>query len=133
MRFDRIMLKLSGEALEGGSARSIDPGVLSRIAREISAVRGKGVQVGVVLGGGNLFRGMTVASQGMDRTAADTMGMLATIMNCVALQARASQRGPASVYSISDPREPSCRSVHPESSDGRPGERGSRRLWRGNG
>ncbi|MCC6749353.1 MAG: UMP kinase [Deltaproteobacteria bacterium] len=84
--YRRVLLKLSGEALEGGGGLSIDPRVLSGIAQEISAVLKRGSQVAVVIGGGNLFRGMTMAAAGMDRTAADTMGMLATVMNCVAMQ-----------------------------------------------
>ena len=87
--FDRVLLKLSGEALEGDSGdrrRSIDPDVLSRVAGEIHEATKSGCQIAVVIGGGNLFRGLTGAASGMDRTAADTMGMLATVMNCLAMQ-----------------------------------------------
>lgn len=82
----RILLKLSGEALLGGADYGIDPAVLSRIAGEIRDVMGRGVQVAVVIGGGNLFRGAGLARAGMDRVTADHMGMLATVMNGLALQ-----------------------------------------------
>lgn len=84
--FRRVLLKLSGEALQGEFDKSIDPERLAGIAREVDQVARQGVQVGIVIGGGNLFRGMTGAASGMDRTAADTIGMLATVMNCVAMQ-----------------------------------------------
>ena len=84
--YKRILLKLSGEALMGSADYGIDPKVLSRFAREIRDVRDVGVQVGLVIGGGNIFRGAGLASAGMDRVTADHMGMLATIMNALALQ-----------------------------------------------
>ena len=86
MKYQRVLLKLSGEALEGAGGKAIDPPVLQRIAHQVREATEAGTQVGIVIGGGNLFRGLTGAAAGMDRTAADTMGMLATIMNCVALQ-----------------------------------------------
>ena len=85
-RFRRILVKLSGEALMGASDYGIDPAFLKRLAAEIGAVRETGVEVGVVIGGGNLFRGAGLARAGMDRVAADQMGMLATVMNSLALQ-----------------------------------------------
>ena len=94
MAYSRILLKLSGEAIEGKD-NAFDSTILDRLATEIHEAAKTGIQVGVVIGGGNLFRGMTGTAAGMDRTAADTMGMLATIMNCVALQdalVRAGQR-----------------------------------------
>jgi uridylate kinase len=84
--YKRILLKLSGEALMGGADYGIDPPVIARLAREIDAVRQAGVQVGVVIGGGNIFRGAGLAQAGMDRVAADHMGMLATVMNALAMQ-----------------------------------------------
>jgi uridylate kinase len=84
--YKRILLKLSGEALMGSEDFGIDPKVLARFAREICEVRDAGVQVGLVIGGGNIFRGAGLASGGMDRVTADHMGMLATIMNALALQ-----------------------------------------------
>jgi uridylate kinase len=85
-RFRRILVKLSGEALMGNSDYGIDPAFLKRLAGEIGAVRATGVEVGVVIGGGNLFRGAGLARSGMDRVTGDQMGMLATVMNSLALQ-----------------------------------------------
>ena len=84
--YKRILLKLSGEALMGSGDYGIDPAVIKRFAGEIRDVRDAGVQVGLVIGGGNIFRGAGLASAGMDRVTADHMGMLATIMNALALQ-----------------------------------------------
>jgi len=83
--YSRILLKLSGEALMGSKAYGIDDEVLSRIVAEVAEVSKLGVQVGVVIGGGNIFRGMAGAAGGMDRATADYMGMLATVMNAMAL------------------------------------------------
>jgi uridylate kinase len=83
--YQRIMLKLSGEALMGDDAYGINEGVVDRIVSEIAEVVRLGVQVGVVIGGGNIFRGMKGAASGMDRATADYMGMLATVMNAMAL------------------------------------------------
>lgn len=84
--YKRILLKLSGEALAGQQGYGIDPEVISGIAGEIRDVIALGVQVAVVIGGGNIFRGVAAASRGMDRASADYMGMLATVMNSLALQ-----------------------------------------------
>ena len=83
--YKRIMLKLSGEALMGDDAYGINEEVVGRIVAEIAEVNRLGVQVGVVIGGGNIFRGMKGAASGMDRATADYMGMLATVMNAMAL------------------------------------------------
>src|SRR3954451_22556918 len=85
-RFNRILLKLSGEALMGGGQFGIDPAVASGLAGEIAAAQAQGHQLCVVVGGGNIFRGMAAAAQGFDRATADYMGMLATVMNALALQ-----------------------------------------------
>ena len=85
-KYKRILLKLSGEALMGGRRSGIDADVLATIADEIVEVAQMGVQVAIVIGGGNIFRGMTAATQGIDRVAGDQMGMLATVMNGIALQ-----------------------------------------------
>ncbi len=85
-KFQRILVKLSGEALLGNSDYGIDPAVLKRIAAELQEIVQMGVQVAVVLGGGNIFRGAGLARAGMDRVAADHMGMLATVMNSLAMQ-----------------------------------------------
>ena len=84
--YRRLLVKLSGEALMGDSDYGIDPAFLKRLASEIAAVRELGVEVAVVIGGGNLFRGAGLARAGMDRVTADQMGMLATVMNSLALQ-----------------------------------------------
>lgn len=91
--YGRILLKLSGEALAGDRGYGIDPAVLSGLATEIKEVLELGVQVAVVIGGGNIFRGMAAASSGMDRAGADHVGMLATIMNSLALQDALEQIG----------------------------------------
>jgi uridylate kinase len=85
-KYHRILLKLSGEALMGGRRAGIDADVLSDIANEIADVQRSGVQIAIVIGGGNIFRGVTAATQGIDRVAGDHMGMLATVINALALQ-----------------------------------------------
>jgi len=85
-RYKRILVKLSGEALMGESDYGIDPVFLKRLAGEVAAVRESGVEVALVVGGGNLFRGAGLARAGMDRVTADQMGMLATVLNSLALQ-----------------------------------------------
>jgi len=85
-RYSRILVKLSGEALMGGGDYGVDPAVLKRIAGELQEIVGLGVQLAVVIGGGNIFRGAGLARAGMDRVAADHMGMLATVMNALAMQ-----------------------------------------------
>ncbi|HXY97288.1 MAG TPA: UMP kinase [Steroidobacteraceae bacterium] len=85
-RYTRILVKLSGEALLGEGDYGIDPTVLKRIAGELQDIAQMGVQLAVVIGGGNIFRGAGLARAGMDRVAADHMGMLATVMNSLALQ-----------------------------------------------
>lgn len=85
-RYKRILLKLSGEALMGSENFGIDPKVLDRMALEIGQLVGIGVQVGLVIGGGNLFRGATLSAVGMDRVTGDHMGMLATVMNGLAMR-----------------------------------------------
>lgn len=84
--YRRVLLKLSGEALLGELDYGIDPKVSSRIAREVADVVGAGVQIGIVIGGGNIFRGKGLAASGIDRITGDHMGMLATVMNALALQ-----------------------------------------------
>jgi uridylate kinase len=84
--FKRILLKISGEALMGDKGYGIDPVVVAGIAEEIKQVHEAGVEVAVVVGGGNIFRGLAASASGIDRASADYMGMLATVMNAVALQ-----------------------------------------------
>ena len=85
-RFKRILLKLSGEALMGDRQYGIDPETVARMAGEVKAARDAGFELCLVIGGGNIFRGMAGAAKGMDRTTADYMGMLATVMNALAMQ-----------------------------------------------
>ncbi|MEI9475582.1 MAG: UMP kinase [Deltaproteobacteria bacterium] len=84
--YKRILLKISGEFLAGDGDYGIDPPVIQQIAREIKEVKNLGVEVAIVIGGGNIFRGMAASSKGMDRASADYMGMLATVLNGLALQ-----------------------------------------------
>lgn len=86
LKYKRILLKLSGEALMGKDAFGINTDVLTEISKEVKTLVDMGVEVGIVIGAGNIFRGVKGASQGMDRSAADSMGMLATVINSVALQ-----------------------------------------------
>lgn len=91
--FRRILLKLSGEALLGAEDYGVDPEVLHRLAAEIIEVSQAGVQIGLVVGGGNIFRGVGLAKSGIDRATADHMGMLATVMNSLALQDAIEKQG----------------------------------------
>jgi uridylate kinase len=84
--YNRILLKLSGEALMGGESYGIDPAVATRIAQDVAEIQSLGVQTGIVIGGGNIFRGLAASARGMDRSTGDYMGMLATVINALALQ-----------------------------------------------
>ncbi|MBW2544594.1 MAG: UMP kinase [Deltaproteobacteria bacterium] len=104
--YKRILLKLSGEALLGKSSFGIDTNVLKFVAKEISDVRALGVQIGIVIGGGNIFRGVEASTRGIDRTSADYMGMLATVMNSLALQNALENHGvPTRVQSAIEMKE----------------------------
>jgi uridylate kinase len=94
-RFGRILLKLSGEALMGDGKYGIQPPVLLQIAKEVAEVHSLGVQVAIVIGGGNIFRGVAASASGMDRASADYMGMLATVINGLALQDALEKQGVA--------------------------------------
>ena len=91
--YKRILLKLSGEALLGSQQYGIDPPVIQRVASEVAEVSAMGVEIGLVIGGGNIFRGAGLAEAGMDRVTADHMGMLATVINALALQDALERRG----------------------------------------
>ena len=91
--YRRVLLKLSGEALMGDLDYGIEPSVIQRMAAEIAAVREKGVEVAIVIGGGNIFRGAGLARAGMDRVTGDYMGMLATVMNALAIQDALESKG----------------------------------------
>lgn len=92
-KYKRILLKLSGEALMGDQSFGIDPEMLQYVAREVKRVYDLGVEIAVVVGGGNIFRGVKASSFGMERTSADHMGMLATVLNSLALQDALEKRG----------------------------------------
>ena len=92
-QYKRILLKLSGEALAGGAAFGIDAARVKELAAEVAAVAATGVQIGLVVGGGNIFRGVKAAAQNMDRVTADHMGMLATVINSLSLQDALEQIG----------------------------------------
>ncbi len=92
-RFKRILLKLSGEVLMGDQSFGIDPETVARVAAEVKAAKETGIEICLVLGGGNIFRGMAGAAKGMDRAQADYMGMLATVMNALAMQNALEQLG----------------------------------------
>ena len=98
--YKRVMLKLSGEVLMGETAFGVDPDTINRLAREIIEVQQAGIELAIVIGGGNIFRGMSGTASGMDRASADYMGMLATVMNSIALQ-DAIERNGATVRVIS--------------------------------
>lgn len=85
-RYRRVLLKLSGEALMGDGSYGIDPAVLESLASQIKPLNESGVEIAIVVGGGNIFRGLAASAKGMDRAQADYMGMLATVMNALALQ-----------------------------------------------
>ena len=84
--YKRVLLKLSGETLMGDQQFGVDPAVATRIARDVGEIQGLGVETAIVIGGGNIFRGLAASARGMDRATADYMGMLATVINALALQ-----------------------------------------------
>jgi len=93
--YKRILLKLSGEALMGSQGHGIDLTVIDKIASEIKEVAGNGIEIAIVIGGGNIFRGLSAAAKGMERASADYMGMLATVLNALALQNTLENKGVA--------------------------------------
>ncbi|RMF21481.1 MAG: UMP kinase [Cyanobacteria bacterium J083] len=106
MNYHRVLLKLSGEALMGQLGYGIDPKVVAEIAQEISDVVKSGVQIAIVVGGGNIFRGVKASAQGMDRATADYIGMIATVMNAMTLQDALEQIGiPTRVQSAIEMKE----------------------------
>ena len=92
-QYGRVMLKISGEALMGDQGYGLHPPTVARIANEVATVQAMGVEVCMVIGGGNIFRGLQGSAQGMERTTADYMGMLATVMNALAMQSSLESRG----------------------------------------
>ena len=107
-RFKRILLKLSGEAGVGGDSFGIDPKTLAAVSAEIAQVVQAGIEVCVVVGGGNIFRGAALAEAGMERVSADYMGMLATVMNALALQASLEKAGVFTRVQSAIPMEAVC-------------------------
>ena len=95
LKYKRVLIKLSGEALAGDNGYGIDPGTVSKICQELGEVVDLGLEVALVIGGGNIFRGISSSAKGMDRASADYMGMLATIMNAVAVQDALEKQGHA--------------------------------------
>src|ERR687897_1175449 len=91
--YKRVLLKLSGEALMGEQTYGIDPAVATQIAKDIAEIQGMGVETAIVIGGGNIFRGVAASARGMDRATADYMGMLATVINALALQDALERQG----------------------------------------
>ena len=107
-RFRRILLKLSGEALAGAKGHGLDNQIVTSTAREIASLIQSGVQVALVIGGGNLVRGVSASAGGMNRAAGDNMGMLATVMNCLAMQDALDKQGVSSVVMSAIRMEPIC-------------------------
>ena len=112
-RFNRILLKLSGEALMGQGQFGIDPAAVDSLAGEIAEAKGQGHELCLVVGGGNIFRGMAAAAKGFDRATADYMGMLATVMNALALQNGAREDRRRHARPLGDPDGERVRALHP--------------------
>jgi uridylate kinase len=109
-KYKTVLLKLSGEALQGSSGFGLDPDTLESIAAQVSEVAGAGVRMGIVIGGGNIFRGQALAERGLNRVTGDHMGMLATVINALAMQDALERQGLAtrvqsaiSMYEITEP------------------------------
>ena len=111
MKYKRILLKLSGESLMGKQSYGISPEMLTQYATDIKLVVDRGVQVGIVIGGGNIFRGLSGAAGGMDRVQGDYMGMLATLINSLALQAELERQGLKTELLSGLAIEPICREM----------------------
>lgn len=107
-KYRRILLKLSGEALMGGQKYGLEPEMVHRIASEIRSVHDLGLEICIVIGGGNIFRGVSGASAGMDRASADYMGMLATVINALALQSAIEGTGPHTRVMSAIPMQTVC-------------------------
>ncbi len=107
-RFNRVLLKLSGEALAGAAGHGIDSTILTAMAREIAEIVKSGTQVALVIGGGNLVRGISASAGGMNRAAGDAMGMLGTVMNGIAMQDALDKQGVDSVVMSAIRMEPVC-------------------------
>ena len=124
--FRRILLKLSGESLMGDREYGVDPRTVQQIAAEVVAVRDSGTELAIVVGGGNFYRGMKAAAEGMDRATADYAGMLATLLNALALQDALERAGRPDARAIGDRGLGGRRAVHPATRDA-PSREGPRR------
>jgi uridylate kinase len=122
-KYERILLKLSGEAMAGPQSFGIDPDRVKDLAAEIAAIAQQGVEVGVVVGGGNIFRGIALAAKNMDRVTGDHMGMLATVINSLALQDALEQIGAAYARDERHPDASGGRAVHPPAGHSPSGKR----------
>src|SRR5574344_89171 len=111
MKYNRILLKLSGESLMGSQSYGISPEMLEQYATDIKHTVDKGVEVAIVIGGGNIFRGLSGAAKGMDRVQGDYMGMLATLINSMALQAELEKQGLLTMLFSGLAIEPSCQEM----------------------
>ena len=131
--FRRVLLKLSGESLMGDREYGVDPKTVSAIAREVVEVRRGGTELAIVVGGGNFYRGMAAAADGMDRATADYAGMLATLLNALALQDALEKLGVADARAVGDRRLGGGRAVHPPACHAPPREGARRDLRRRNG
>lgn len=109
MKYNRILLKLSGESLSGPGGKGIDENVLRQYSEDISEISASGVQVAIVIGGGNIFRGLSGVGKGFDRVRGDQMGMLATVINSIALSMALKSAGTCSEVFTSVPMEPMAR------------------------
>jgi len=107
-KYQRVLLKLSGEALMGDGDFGIAPDILTALTAEVVAISQQGVQVGIVIGGGNIFRGAGLAQSGIDRTRADQMGMLATVMNALAVQDQCIKQGTKAIVLSAFSMEQAC-------------------------
>lgn len=111
MKYKRILLKLSGESLMGSQSYGIDPVRLDEYAEQIAKVAGQGCQIGIVIGGGNIFRGLQGAAKGMDRIQGDYMGMMATVINSMALQSALEAKGVKAALLSALAIDPVCRKM----------------------
>ena len=127
-KFSRILLKLSGEALMGDLDYGTDAAEVQRIARQVGTVRERGVEVAIVVGAGNIYRGLEAAASGMDRATGDYMGMMATVLNALTLQDALEKIGAAHPGAIGDRRQGGRRALHPPPRDAPPGEGPGRDL-----
>lgn len=109
MKYKRILLKLSGESLGGKSGKGIDPAAIKQYSEDIKKITDSGIQVAIVVGGGNIFRGVTGQDEGFDRVKGDQMGMLATVINSIGLSMFLKEKGIASEVFTSVPMEPIAR------------------------